>query len=60
MDIEVEISDTQDHLRVDREELADLARRVLVQEGHTHGSISIALAKWPSAVRLAEASNAQT
>jgi probable rRNA maturation factor len=43
VDIEVEISDTQDHLRVDREELADLARRVLVQEGHTHGSISIAL-----------------
>jgi probable rRNA maturation factor len=43
VEIEVEISDTQDHLRVDREELAGLVRHVLVQEGHAHGSISIAL-----------------
>jgi probable rRNA maturation factor len=43
VEIEVEISDTQDHLRVDRQELAGLVRHVLVQEGHTHGSISIAL-----------------
>ena len=43
MEIEVEISDTQDHLRVDREELAGLVRRVLDREGHRRGSISIAL-----------------
>jgi probable rRNA maturation factor len=43
VEIEVEISDTQDHLRLAREELADLVRRVLDLEGHTHGSISIAL-----------------
>jgi probable rRNA maturation factor len=43
VEIEVEISNTQDHLRVDREELARLVRRVLEREGHRRGSISIAL-----------------
>jgi probable rRNA maturation factor len=43
VEIEVEISNTQDHLRVDPEELARLVRRVLDREGHRRGSISIAL-----------------
>jgi probable rRNA maturation factor len=43
VEIEVQISNTQDHLRVDREELARLVRRVLDREGHRRGSISIAL-----------------
>ncbi|HZW34700.1 MAG TPA: rRNA maturation RNase YbeY [Isosphaeraceae bacterium] len=43
MEIEVEISDTQNHLRVDREKLAGLVRRVLDREGYRRGSISIAL-----------------
>jgi probable rRNA maturation factor len=41
--IEVEISNMQVHLPVDREELARLVRRVLEREGHRRGSISIAL-----------------
>jgi probable rRNA maturation factor len=43
VEIEVQISNTQAHLRVDREELARLVRRVLEREGHRRGSISIAL-----------------
>jgi probable rRNA maturation factor len=43
VEIDVEISDTQNHLRVDREELARLVRCVLDREGRTRGSISIAL-----------------
>ena len=41
--IEVEISDTQGHLRVAPEELRDLVRTVLTAEGRTRSSISIAL-----------------
>ena len=41
--IEVEISDTQGHLRTDPSELIDLARRVLLGEGRRNASISIAL-----------------
>jgi len=41
--IEVEISDTQGHLRVAPEELADLVRAVLMAEGQPRASISIAL-----------------
>ncbi|MHB1555897.1 MAG: rRNA maturation RNase YbeY [Isosphaeraceae bacterium] len=41
--IEVEISDTQAHLRVVPEELAALARSVLLAEGRRRASISIAL-----------------
>jgi len=43
VEIEVEISDTQGHLRVDRAELVRLARQVLVKEGRPRASISIAL-----------------
>ncbi len=41
--IEVEISDTQSHLRVDTSALAGLVRRVLAGEGVSNASISIAL-----------------
>jgi probable rRNA maturation factor len=41
--IEVEISDTQGHLRVAPEELTDLVRTVLIAEGRPRASISIAL-----------------
>jgi probable rRNA maturation factor len=41
--IEVEISDTQHHLRVEAEELVGLVRAVLAAEGHPRASISIAL-----------------
>ncbi len=41
--IEVEISDTQGHLRVDPEAVSSLARTVLLAEGHRRASISIAL-----------------
>jgi probable rRNA maturation factor len=41
--IEVDISDTQDHLRVDRDAVAALARRTLEAEGVKHASVSIAL-----------------
>jgi len=41
--IEVEISDTQGHLRIDRAEIIDLARRVLLGEGRHRASISIAM-----------------
>jgi probable rRNA maturation factor len=41
--LEVEISDTQGHLRVDPEALARLARGVLAGEGIGRASISIAL-----------------
>jgi probable rRNA maturation factor len=41
--IEVEVSDTQGHLRVEPEELRDLVRTVLTAEGHPRASISIAL-----------------
>jgi probable rRNA maturation factor len=41
--IEVEISDTQGHLRTDPSEVIDLARRVLLGEGRRNASISIAL-----------------
>jgi probable rRNA maturation factor len=41
--IEVEISDTQGHLRTDPSEVIDLARRVLMGEGRRNASISIAL-----------------
>jgi probable rRNA maturation factor len=40
---DVEISDTQCHLRVDRAALVSLVRRVLQLEGRTAASISIAL-----------------
>src|SRR5215469_15565055 len=43
MAIEIEISDTQDHMRVDTESLRDLAARVLDLQGHKRASISIAL-----------------
>jgi probable rRNA maturation factor len=42
-EIEVEISDTQGHLRVAPEELTDLVRTVLTAEGRTRAAISIAL-----------------
>jgi probable rRNA maturation factor len=41
--IEVELSDTQGHLRVDPAELAALVRVVLAAEGRSRASISIAL-----------------
>ncbi len=41
--IEIEISDTQGHLRVVPDDLAALARSVLAAEGRRHASISIAL-----------------
>jgi probable rRNA maturation factor len=41
--IEVEISDTQSHLRIDPVEVIDLVRQVLVREGRRDASISIAL-----------------
>ncbi len=41
--IEVEISDTQAHLRVDRASLVELVRRVLQLEGRSRASISIAV-----------------
>src|SRR5262249_12059770 len=41
--IEVEITDAQQHLRVDRSELLRLARHVLASEGRHLSSISIAL-----------------
>lgn len=41
--IEVEISDTQGHLTLDPEHLAELVRRVLAGEGVREASISIAL-----------------
>ena len=41
--IEVEISDTQGHLRTDPSELINLARHVLMREGRRNASISIAL-----------------
>ncbi len=41
--IEVEISDTQGHLRVAHEELTDLVRAVLTAEGCPRASLSIAL-----------------
>jgi len=41
--IEVEISDTQLHMRVDRVSLLELTRRVLRLEGHSRASISIAV-----------------
>jgi probable rRNA maturation factor len=41
--IQIEISDTQPHLRVDREALAMLARSVLAGEGVRRANISIAL-----------------
>jgi len=41
--IEVELSDTQGHLRVDPAELTDLVRAVLIAEGHRSAAISIAM-----------------
>lgn len=41
--IDVEISDTQGHLKVDPESLASLVRRVLAGEGVHRASISVAL-----------------
>ncbi|CAN5844148.1 hypothetical protein BH23PLA1_BH23PLA1_33710 [soil metagenome] len=41
--IEIEISDTQSHLRLDHQTLSDQARRTLHREGVEHASISIAL-----------------
>lgn len=41
--IDVEISDTQGHLKVDPEALAQFVRRVLDGEGVAHSTISIAL-----------------
>ncbi len=41
--IEVEISDTQVHLRVDHASLSDLVRRVLHLEGRSRASISVAV-----------------
>jgi probable rRNA maturation factor len=41
--IEVELSDTQGHLRIDRAELTAIVRTVLIVEGHRRASISIAL-----------------
>src|SRR5262245_45913295 len=43
MEIEVEISDTQVYLRVDRAEMAEWARYVLHAEGRRRASISIAV-----------------
>jgi probable rRNA maturation factor len=43
VEIDVEISDTQGHLRVNRADLVHLAQRVLVREGRRRASISIAL-----------------
>ncbi len=41
--IEVELSDTQGHVRIDAREVTDLVRTVLLAEGHRRASISIAL-----------------
>ncbi len=41
--IDVEVSDTQAHLRVDRASLVELVRRVLRLEGRSRASISIAI-----------------
>jgi probable rRNA maturation factor len=41
--IEVEISDTQGHLRIDPVEVTNLVRQVLLREGHRDATISIAL-----------------
>ena len=43
MPIEIEISDTQRHLKVDRNALIELARGVLIAEERPDASISIAL-----------------
>lgn len=41
--IEVELSDTQGHVRINRAELTALARSVLLAEGRSRASISIAM-----------------
>ena len=41
--MDIEINNSQDHLRIDPERLADLACRVLVGEGVTSAAISIAV-----------------
>jgi probable rRNA maturation factor len=46
--VEIEISDTQGHMKVDPEALARLARRVLTEEGVGRASISIALVDDPT------------
>jgi len=46
--IEVEISDTQSHLPIDRDALARLARRALAAQGVGHASISIAVVDDPT------------
>ncbi len=46
--IEVEISDTQDHLRVDPDGLTELVRAVLAAEGVRRADVSIALVDDPT------------
>lgn len=46
--VEVEISDTQSHLALDRRALADLVRRALAAEGVDHASISLAVVDDPT------------
>ena len=41
--IDVDVSDTQDHLRVDRRSIIDLVRRTLALEGVRSASISLVL-----------------
>jgi probable rRNA maturation factor len=43
LEIDIEFSDHQNHLRVDHQALGDLARRVLAREGVLRASVSIAL-----------------
>lgn len=43
MSIEIEIADTQGHLKIDQAAIASLARRVLTAESRPAASISIAL-----------------
>jgi probable rRNA maturation factor len=43
MDVEIEINDTQNHMRIDAGSLRDLAARVLDLQGQKRASISIAL-----------------
>ncbi len=43
MAIEIEISDTQGHLKVDRTAVVELVKRVLIAENHPVASVSIAL-----------------
>jgi probable rRNA maturation factor len=48
LEIDIEFSDHQTHLRVDHQALGDLARRVLAREGVLKATVSIALVDDPT------------